>query len=60
MTGVKDVVYRPNPEAHAVYAELYKLYMQLHDAFGIEGHCASLYGVMKGLLDMKQRVAGSG
>ena len=32
--GVKDKVYRPNPKAQAVYAELYPLYRTLHDAFG--------------------------
>ena len=34
MCGVKDIVYRPNPEAQAVYAELYRIYRTLHDAFG--------------------------
>jgi L-ribulokinase len=56
MTGVKDIVYHPNPQAHAVYQELYQLYMSLHDSFGVEGTCADLTGVMKQLLDLKQRV----
>jgi L-ribulokinase len=34
MTGVKEHVFRPRPEAAAVYADLYILYKQLHDAFG--------------------------
>ncbi|MEM7576524.1 MAG: ribulokinase [Planctomycetota bacterium] len=34
MTGVKDTVYTPNPEAVKVYAELFALYSMLHDAFG--------------------------
>jgi L-ribulokinase len=59
MTGVKpDVVYQPNPANQAVYAELYGLYKQLHDSFGIAGTCRDLSGVMKRLLDLKQRVSG--
>ena len=34
MTGVKREVYRPRKAAAAMYAELYRLYRQLHDAFG--------------------------
>ena len=58
MTGVKVISYKPNPAAHAVYAELYQLYKQLHDSFGVAGTCADLSGIMKQLLDLKQRVSG--
>ncbi len=34
MTGFKDEVFEPRPEAAAVYSDLYVLYKQLHDAFG--------------------------
>ena len=34
MTGTRPQVYRPNKAAAKVYAELYKLYRTLHDAFG--------------------------
>jgi L-ribulokinase len=34
MARVKDKTYKPNPEAHAVYAKLYAEYKQLHDYFG--------------------------
>ncbi len=34
MASLKDLVYRPNPENHAVYNELFKEYVQLHDYFG--------------------------
>ena len=34
MTGVKDLVYKPAKAAAAVYAELYRIYRTLHDAFG--------------------------
>jgi len=57
MTGVKDIVYHPNPQAHAVYQQLYPLYMRVHDAFGICGHCDDLSDVMKQVLDLKQSVS---
>jgi L-ribulokinase len=53
MTGLKEVVYTPNPEAHAVYQELYKLYHDLHDAFGTKEWNGNLYHVMKKLLDLR-------
>ena len=34
MTGFKDTIYEPRPDAAAVYADLYVLYKRLHDAFG--------------------------
>ncbi|MBU6398971.1 MAG: ribulokinase, partial [Verrucomicrobia bacterium] len=34
MTGLKPRVFRPAPQAHQVYRELYPLYRNLHDAFG--------------------------
>ncbi|MFW5803490.1 MAG: ribulokinase, partial [Verrucomicrobiota bacterium] len=34
VAGVRDTVYTPNPDAQAVYADLYDLYRTLHDAFG--------------------------
>lgn len=56
MTGVKDTVYKPIAENVKVYAKLYKLYMQLHDGFGISGSAASLGNVMKELLAIKEAV----
>jgi L-ribulokinase len=53
MTGLKEQVYTPNPEAQAVYSELYALYMTLHDAFGTTGGQGNLYGVMKRLLEIR-------
>jgi L-ribulokinase len=34
MARLRPEVYRPNPEAHAVYARLYAEYVRLHDYFG--------------------------
>jgi len=55
MVGVKKRTFKPNPKAHAVYMELYKLYRQLHDAFGTKKQSGSLYNVMKDLLDLRER-----
>jgi len=51
MTGVKPKVFKPNPKAHAVYKELYTLYRQLHDAFGI----GSEGNVMKKLIEIRSQ-----
>jgi L-ribulokinase len=59
MTGVQDKVYTPNPANVAVYEQLYRLYRQLHDAFGIAGHTSDLSGVMKQLLEIRDRATAS-
>ncbi len=56
MSGLKEVVYTPDPEAKGVYDRLYGLYRRLHDAFGTRGCSESLYGVMKELLEIKRSV----
>jgi len=53
MTGLKARVFRPKASAHAVYKRLYSLYKSLHDAFGTEQETASLYGVMKQLIEIR-------
>jgi L-ribulokinase len=58
MTGVKDLVYTPNPANVATYARLYKLYMLLHDAFGTREFSGSLYGVMKELIAIRTEARG--
>jgi L-ribulokinase len=60
MTGVKSTVYRPRKAAATVYAELYKLYRQLHDAFGTAGYKKSLDRVMKDLIAIRNRVRKGG
>ena len=59
MTRVKEVVYRPDPENHKVYNELFSLYRKLHDAFGGVDEAAGLGGVMKDLLAIKARQSTS-
>jgi len=56
MCGVKDITYKPIPENQRIYAELYRLYRQLHDAFGTAGYTGSLHNVMKDLLSIKDSV----
>ncbi|TWU41998.1 ribulokinase [Novipirellula artificiosorum] len=57
MTGTKTTIYRPRKAAVKTYAELYKLYMQLHDAFGTSTSDAKLSNVMKDLIAIRTRVA---
>jgi L-ribulokinase len=56
MTGVKDKVYRPNPAAAKTYAQLYRLYRQLHDAFGTSDSKVQPNNVMKELIAIRNRV----
>jgi L-ribulokinase len=56
MTGLKVKVYRPDPQAHAVYEDLYAIYRTLHDAFGTETWRGNLYPVMKRLMDIRDGV----
>jgi len=58
MTGVKDVIYKPNHENNAVYMKLYKLYKQLHDGFGVPETKVEMAHVMKDLLDIKEKCQG--
>ena len=55
MTGVRQKVFRPDPRHAAVYAELYRLYRQLHDAFGTPDHDGGLHNVMKDLIAIRDR-----
>ncbi len=56
MTGVKKQAYHPDAGRAAVYAELYKRYRELHDAFGLPGQRDSLHRVMKELISIRNRV----
>ncbi|MBM3889090.1 MAG: ribulokinase [Verrucomicrobia bacterium] len=56
MTGIKPRVFQPEPEAHAVYKELYVLYRKLHDALGTRDWNGNLFDVMKQLIEIRNRV----
>ncbi len=53
MTGIKDRIYEPNPEAVATYAELFALYSDLHDALGTKSWSGNLGHVMKDLIGIR-------
>jgi L-ribulokinase len=59
MCGVRDTVYQPDPDRRAIYAELYTLYRQLHDAFGTTEWSGALANVMKALIAVRERQRGS-
>jgi L-ribulokinase len=60
MTSLKDKRFLPNPRATGIYDELYGMYMELHDAFGgVNGARADFATIMKRLLALRSRVAGS-
>jgi L-ribulokinase len=56
MSGTPNTIYNPRAGEAAVYQRLYKLYLQLHDAFGIRGREMSLANVMKDLLDIRDSI----
>ncbi|MDW7759776.1 MAG: ribulokinase [Acidobacteriota bacterium] len=58
MAGVRKKTFKPNPENHAVYRELFLLYKKLHDAFGTKEGDGRLYPIMKDLLDIRDRKPG--
>ena len=56
MTSLKDRQFLPDPDARAVYDQLYGIYRELHDTFGgVPGARADLGTVMKRLLAIKER-----
>jgi L-ribulokinase len=69
MCGIKDVTYKPIAKNYKVYQQLYALYKQLHDAFGLpdwsgQGEAldrskppfGGLANVMKDLLNIKDSI----
>lgn len=59
MTGVRDKVYEPNPASVAIYGRLFRLYKDLHDAFGVRGLNPDMTPVMKELIAIRREVRGS-
>jgi len=55
MGGVKKKTYKPDAGNNKIYQELYRLYRQLHDAFGTKEWSGSLHNVMKDLLAIRDR-----
>ena len=46
-------VYKPQPKNNKIYLKLFKLYSNIHDAFGIQGKPIELYHVMKDLIRLR-------
>ena len=47
--------YKPIPENHQIYKQMYKLYRDLHDAFGTAGWSGKLNNVMKDLIALREK-----
>ena len=56
MCGVKDITYKPIAANQKIYGQLYGLYKQLHDAFGMADYAGTPANVMKDLLNIKDNV----
>ena len=59
MTSLKAKRFNPQRAARAVYDELYGMYRELHDTFGAVAPKGDLGSLMKRLLAVRERVAGS-
>ena len=57
MTSLEKKQYKPDPARQKSYNELYRLYRQVHDAFGGLNKSADLSRVMKDLLALKETQA---
>jgi len=53
VTGISEV-YQPDKTNHSVYRGMFKLYQQLHDAFGTSSWSGSLSLVMKDLIALRE------
>lgn len=60
MTGIRPGAYQPDPEARAVYDELFALYQNLHDTFGLGRPTDNPARIMKQLLSLRERTRGTG
>ena len=58
MSGLKEIVFEPIPQNQKVYNRLFKLYKDLHDAFGTRDWNGNLYHVMKELLEIRDETRG--
>jgi len=55
MCGIKETTFKPIPENYQVYQQLYTLYRELHDGFGLKGRALAMGNIMKELLDIKEK-----
>jgi L-ribulokinase len=59
MTTIKAKRFDPRPDARRVYDELYGIYRELHDAFGLPGARPDLGSLMKRLLAVKEEATSA-
>ncbi|MEZ0327786.1 MAG: ribulokinase [Fimbriimonas sp.] len=59
MVGFKDRIYTPDAGAAEVYSRLFRLYSDLHDAFGTREWDGNLAHVMKELIAIREDARGS-
>jgi L-ribulokinase len=59
MTAVQEKIFKPIPANVAVYEKMYRLYRQIHDAFGLRGNHGDLSNVMKEMLDIRDGMRGA-
>jgi len=59
MTGVLATRYEPNPSAVKIYNQLYPLYKELHDSFGMDQEQRDLSHIMKKLMHIRDSVKGA-
>ena len=55
MCGVKAKVFKPIPENHEVYKQIYGLYKQIHDGFAVPNWNGNMINVMKEMLKIKDK-----
>jgi len=60
MTGVKELVYTPCPDAAQTYDRLYGLYADLHDSFGRVERRPDLRGLMTELIAIRREASRAG
>lgn len=58
LCGLKPKVYEPMSEQHTVYERLFRLYRDLHDAFGTKSFSKNLHHVMKELMSIRDAARG--
>lgn len=59
MTRVSGVSYSPDPEKTMIYNQLFSLFRNAHDSFGIKDNRLDMYALMKSLIYIKDEVSKS-
>ncbi|MFL2859316.1 MAG: ribulokinase [Pontiellaceae bacterium] len=57
MIGVNTNIYSPKEENQQIYNQLFKLYKQLHNGFGLQKNDENMYNIMKDLIKIRKQVS---